>query len=322
MVLPPGETPIRHRAFAEIAEELRNGDLLVLNDTRVLPAKLALRRQTGGAVEGLYLAPTAEGAWSVLLNSSRRLKAGETLLTRDPGRSMRLLEHHGGGRWTARLEPAESPEHALPAIGETPLPPYIHREGAAADLRRADVDRYQTVYAFRAGAVAAPTAGLHFTRELLGALRLQGVRSATVTLHVGAGTFQPITCEDLADHVMHEERYELPEATAEAVRRTRADGGRVIAVGTTSLRVLETRAADDGLVSPGSGTTGLFIYPPYTFRVVNVLLTNFHLPDSTLLALVYAFGGVDRVRRAYDAAIREGYRFYSFGDAMLIHPER
>lgn len=316
LVLPPGDAPIRHRVFREIAAELCKNDLLVLNDTRVLPAKLVLRRETGGAVEGLYLETDADGKWTVLLAPSRKLKAGETLLTRDAGRRLHLVEYRGDGRWTVRIDPAEPVEQSLAVIGETPLPPYIHEHHAS------DAERYQTVYALRDGAVAAPTAGLHFTRELLGVLRLNGVRSANVTLHVGAGTFQPIACDDLADHLMHEERYELPAATAEAVRRTRADGGRVIAVGTTSLRVLETCAANDGLVTPGAGATRLFIYPPHEFRVVDVLLTNFHLPESTLLALVYAFGGTERVRRAYQTAIEEGYRFYSYGDAMLIHPER
>lgn len=315
LVVPPAPQPMRNARFGDVVRELTRGDLLVLNDTRVLPAKLRLRRATGGAVEGLFLEVADDGEWVALLKPSRKLHAGERLQTRDTNRTLLLVRYDGDGEWRVRVEPPADLHAALNAVGETPLPPYIARDHD----QPADRDRYQTVYARREGAVAAPTAGLHFTTALLEQLQADGVGVATVTLHVGAGTFQPIAVEKLADHPMHTERFTLPPATADAVQRTRDAGNRVVAVGTTSLRVLESCATPSGALRPGDGRTDLFIYPPYAFRAVDLLITNFHLPRSTLLALVFAFGGTDRVRAAYETAIREGYRFYSYGDAMLLH---
>lgn len=308
----------------ELSDLLRPDDLLVLNDTRVLPARFHARRMTGGLVRGLFLAENDPGVWRVMLEGSRRLRVGETLSAGpDAGRGvpMTLLEACGEGHWRVRVDGRDRAEVVLERIGLTPLPPYIRRKSSDAMIDATDRARYQTVYARRSGAVAAPTAGLHLTESMLDRIRERGVEIAFVTLHVGPGTFKPIAVDRLADHVMHEERYELPEETARAAERCRRRGGRIVAVGTTTVRVLETAARNSGdfaRLSPGRGSTGIFIYPPYAFRVVDALLTNFHLPRSTLLALVMAFAGVERTRRAYAHAIAQAYRFYSFGDAMLI----
>jgi len=318
LVLPAEQGPCQHRTFADFPTLLEPGDLLVVNDTRVLPAKLHLRRPSGGVLEGLFVRQLADGSWEVLLQHTRRLRAGERLRTRDPRRELVLIEHFGGGRWSARVDPSSGAAGDLAAIGRTPLPHYIHR--AADDDASEELDRlrYQTVFARRDGAVAAPTAGLHFTPTVLERLAERGVRLARVTLHVGVGTFAPIRAANLAEHKMHAEWYDLPSDTAAAVEQAHAADRRVVAVGTTSLRVLETCADDAGRLNPGSGWTDLFIYPPYRFRIADVLLTNFHLPGSTLLALTYAFGGMERVRDAYSQAVAAAYRFYSFGDAMLV----
>ena len=314
---------IRDRCIADLPDLLRSGDLLVLNDTKVLPAKFTARRKTGGGVPGLFVDEECPGRWRVLLEGSKRLRIGEILAIGSPGgppASMELLTGHGGGEWSVQVSAAGTVEEILNRVGQAPLPPYIHRNTHDWNTDQLDRDRYQTVYAQRPGAIAAPTAGIHFTEPLLDRLRGAGVDVAFVTLHVGLGTFKPIVVDDLSEHVMHAERYDLPTATAEAVEACRARGGRVVAVGTTTVRVLESSAAlcDSRAIHPDDGSTGLFIYPPYEFRTVDVLLTNFHLPKSTLLALVMAFAGVERARRAYAHAIKHRYRFFSFGDAMLI----
>jgi S-adenosylmethionine:tRNA ribosyltransferase-isomerase len=233
---------------------------------------------------------------------------------------LRLLERLGEGVWRVEPVPAGSADSILARCGSAPLPPYIHRDkgGTPGQDRDRDLSRYQTVYARRPGAVAAPTAGLHFTPELLAELSAAGFESAFVTLHVGVGTFAPIRVDDLADHSMHCERYECPPETADAVNQARRQGRPVLAVGTTSVRVLETCAGADGSVAAGSGSTRIFIYPPYRYRAVDAMITNFHLPGSTLLALVFAFAGRDYMLEAYREAVRSGYRFFSYGDAMLI----
>jgi S-adenosylmethionine:tRNA ribosyltransferase-isomerase len=275
---------VRERHVRDLAEEL-SGELVVVNDTRVVPARLHLRRESGGQVEILLLEPLGDGQWEALAQPSRRLRAGERL-----SGQVELLESLGEGRWRLALagEPA----------GEMPLPPYIHE-------RLGDPERYQTVFAERQGSAAAPTAGLHFTPELLSRLDVE-----RVTLHVGLDTFRPLAVEDLDEHRLHGERYEV---RAESWQRIRA-AERVLAVGTTSVRVLETLARG----GPLAGRTELFIQPPFEFRRVDALLTNFHLPRSTLLALVMAFTGVEETRELYRRAIAGRYRFYSFGDAMLV----
>jgi S-adenosylmethionine:tRNA ribosyltransferase-isomerase len=292
LVFERGTGAIRHRTFAELADEL-DGRLAVVNDTRVVPARLQLRRETGGAIELLLLERVENGAWEALARPSRRLRAGERLVacnTVSQEATVDLLEALGEGRWLVRLE--GEPE------GEVPLPPYIHEQPR-------DPERYQTVYADEPGSAAAPTAGLHFTPELLA--RIDHV---LVTLHVGLDTFRPLTADTLEEHVLHGERYRVaPEAWA---RIESADS--VLAVGTTTTRVVETLARG----GPLEGRTDLFVTPGFEFRRVDALLTNFHLPRTTLLALVMAFAGIEETRELYAVAIRERYRFYSFGDAMLV----
>lgn len=310
-----------HFHFRDLPQLVAPGDLLVLNDTRVLPARLlGHRRATGGKWEGLFLKPFADGSWELLCQTRGTLREGEIIViepapTQTTGDYLELtLEQKlPEGRWRARQSQNESPQVVMDRFGRTPLPPYIRK----GHDRPEDRDRYQTVFAVHPGAVAAPTAGLHFTPEVFESLRQRGIDCAFVTLHVGLGTFRPIDAEDYKQHAMHAEWGELPEPTIEAIKRCQARGGRVIAVGTTAVRVLET-AAQGGALLPWRGDTSLFIYPPYQFRIVDALVTNFHLPRTTLLLLVGAFAGVELLQRAYAAAIAERYRFFSYGDAMLI----
>jgi S-adenosylmethionine:tRNA ribosyltransferase-isomerase len=323
MVLDRSTGATEHRIVADLPTLLRPGDLLVLNDTKVVPARLHARKPSGGRVEILLLrreGPEHEGApsWRCLLDASRppgpgtRLDAGE-------GLSIEVVER-GSADWVVRLHDAAGDVRGwISRNAEMPLPPYIRRTAADARLL-SDRERYQTVYAKREGAVAAPTAGLHFSQTLLNAIVNAGIELAYVTLHVGAGTFQPVRVARVEDHRMHEEAFDLPAPTAHAIEETRRRRGRVVAVGTTVLRTLESQATEDGTVHSGTGWCDLFIYPGYRFRVVDALLTNFHLPRSTLLMLVCAFAGLDRVKAAYAEAIRSGYRFYSYGDAMLVRP--
>ena len=312
-------------SIRDLTRIVKPGDLLVLNDTKVVPAKFTAHRKTGGRVGGLFEREIEPGAWQVLLEGSRRLRVGEELtIEADPSRtvSMRLEERLDSGRWRVSIEPKEPAEQILERIGRTPLPPYIHRTKDQVSTRDAeDRKRYQTVYARRPGAIAAPTAGLHLSESLLQSLADAGVETTFVTLHIGTGTFAPIRNERLEDHAMHDEWFEFTRDAAQAVNACKARGGRVIAVGTTAVRVLESaarRAEDTGSLSADAGFTNLFIYPPYRFGAVDALLTNFHLPGSTLLGLVMALAGVDPIREAYQHAIERRYRFYSYGDAMLI----
>lgn len=340
-----GEDRTEHRLVGDlrdVGDVLHPGDLLVLNDTRVRPARLCGTRPTGGAVELLVLGPaspssstdSATGAdeplWRALVNPARRLRAGEALMLEDG--AIEAVPHERGhhadgspsGEWTLTLQDSggsgASLDELLERAGRMPLPPYIRRGRGADPLRELDRERYQTVFARETGAIAAPTAGLHFSNELFDALERGGVARATVTLHVGLGTFLPVTTDDVEEHTMHTESYVLPEETALAVRRTREQGGRVVAVGTTVARVLETCAATGSLVA-GAGETDLFVRPGHhDFRAIDALLTNFHLPKSTLLMLVSALAGRERVLRLYGEAVEAGYRFFSYGDAMLLLP--
>ncbi len=321
LVVDRARDTLRDRWVKELPDLLRPDDLLVLNDTKVVPAKLAARRETGGRVGGLFLCERSPGVWEVLLEGSKRLRVGETITTGDDTGGevgLRLEESKGAGRWVIRVDRAGSAESILERIGVTPLPPYIRRRDEDRSNDEADRKRYQTVYARNAGAIAAPTAGLHFTREMLDRVRDRGVKIAFVTLHVGIGTFSPLSVDRLDDHVMHSESFELSVDTAEAITACRARGGRVAAVGTTTVRVLESSVRENGSIAPTRGSTELFSRPPHRFQVVDALLTNFHLPRSTLLALVMAFAGVCRTRSAYVHAVEQRYRFYSYGDAMLI----
>lgn len=305
-----------HRCFEELPELLQAGDLLVLNDTRVLPARLLGKRaSTGGKWEGLFLRQEPDGSWEMLCQTRGKLEVGEIIEVEPAPLTLRLRERLPGGRW--RVEPSQSGPVAqlLDRFGHVPLPPYI-RKGIARDDDRS---RYQTMYAHQPGAAAAPTAGLHFTERVFAGLHARGVEWTFVTLHVGLGTFQPIQTEDYTKHPMHAEWGELPETTATAIQACRARGGRIVAVGTTSVRVLES-VARLGPLQAWTGQTDLYLYPPCEFKIVDAMVTNFHLPRTTLLLMVAAFAGVELLQRAYEAAIAERYRFYSYGDAMLILP--
>jgi S-adenosylmethionine:tRNA ribosyltransferase-isomerase len=310
-----------HRSIGDLPEILRPGDRLVLNDTRVVPARLfGARKATGGKWEGLFLEVDAAGHWRLIGHAGGRLQSGETLVISPAHRldssdrlELTLLNCDAEGIWTATATSSQNAVELLEQFGTVPLPPYIHRKlGAGLDW-----ERYQTTFAARPGAVAAPTAGLHFTPELLARCEQQGIPQTFVTLHVGIGTFRPISVERLSDHAMHGEWCELSTDASALLNQTRTAGGRIVAVGTTTVRTLETSCRDGSFVS-FSGTTNLFIRPPYRFGGVDCLLTNFHLPRSTLFVLVSSLAGLELMQRAYREAIREGYRFYSYGDAMLV----
>lgn len=301
---------LTHRQFADLPTLLRPDDLLVLNDTRVLKARLFGQKASGGQVEVLVERVTGEREVLAQVRASKSPKPGSRIVL--AGELEVEVLGREGEFFCLRFLSDESAYDMLERYGKLPLPPYItHAAGEE------DESRYQTVFAREPGAVAAPTAGLHFDDAMLATLRAQGVRTAQVTLHVGAGTFKPVRAENVSEHVMHSERYRIPQATVDAIRETRARGGRVVAVGTTSLRALESAAAQ-GELQAGERETNIFITPGYQFRVVDVLLTNFHLPLSTLLMLVCAFGGMDNLLAAYREAVAQGYRFFSYGDAMLI----
>ncbi len=304
--------PDRHSKIADLPRLLRPGDLLVVNDTRVLAARLFGRRPTGGQVELLLAEKTGGSEWLCLMRPGRRGRPGATIEL-SPGLTATVVGRDEGGLFRVRF--SEPIEPHLERIGHVPLPPYIKRPDEPAD--RAS---YQTVYAREPGSIAAPTAGLHFTAEILARLRGHGVGVAAVTLRVGIGTFKPITTELVHEHRMDREHYRIPAAAVEALADTRAQGGRVVAVGTTVVRTLEAAAlAGGGAPAPGDGDTDLFIRPGFRFQVVDLLLTNFHLPRSSLLVLVCAFAGREPVLAAYREAVAGGYRFYSYGDAMLLH---
>ena len=317
LVLNRNSGKVEHRAFHEIGEYFRPGDVLVVNDTRVIPARFFCQRATGGRVEALYLHFEGD-RWCVLLKPAARMKEGQRLRCVEADVELELIERRERGQWLVQSVPQMDPFALLFQIGQTPLPPYIRRD-ESPDAR--DMERYQTVYAERAGAAAAPTAGLHFTSDLLERLEAAGVQTVNVTLHVGLGTFAPVSVDDLRDHVMHAEYCEINADTVRALHQARREGRRVIAVGTTSVRVLETlpgTLGDDDVPEAWSGWTDIFLYPPATTRNVDCLVTNFHQPGSTLLALIMSFAGVDTVRAAYKEAVEQRYRFFSYGDAMLI----
>lgn len=323
-----GEDATEHLRVRDLEQHLRAGDLLVVNDTRVRPARVHAARPSGGRVELLFLEPLADGAWRALVRPGKKQREGARL-TVAPGVEVELeareraADGEPAATWRVRWRAAAGAPGLLPdedlleAHGEVPLPPYIQRGPEAGDR-----ERYQTVYARESGSVAAPTAGLHLTPELLARLEARGVERAAVTLHVGLGTFAPVQAGDPREHSMHAEVYHLPEATAAAVARTRERGGRVVCVGTTSARVLESCARSGGLVEAGAGETRLFLHPENPPRVLDGLLTNFHLPRTTLLMLVASFIGTERTLRLYREALAEGYRFFSYGDAMLLFGTR
>lgn len=317
LVVPPGHEPFGHFRFKDLTEIVRPGDLLVVNESRVRPARLLGRKPTGAPAEIFLLGPAERGDprdWLALVRPGGKLKPGRTVEIAED-LTVEILDGAPGGGRMVRLHCSGSVEAAIERHGHMPLPPYIGREDEPLDR-----ERYQTVYARAAGSVAAPTAGLHFTDELLSRLEAAGVRREAVSLDVGIGTFRPVEADDADDHEMHSEAYQVPPSVSEAVAETRASGGRIWAVGTTVVRTLESAAEADGRVRAGSGATDLFIRPPYRFKIVDGLITNFHLPRSTLMMLVAALAGYERVMAAYQTAITQDYRFYSYGDAMAVLP--
>ncbi|MCK5826146.1 MAG: tRNA preQ1(34) S-adenosylmethionine ribosyltransferase-isomerase QueA [Desulfuromusa sp.] len=309
-------TTIESKQFVDILKYFQSGDVLVVNDTKVIPARLLGRKQTGGRVEVLLVRPypgdTVDEEWLCLTKSSKPLRSG-TVVEFSPGFSADILEEAEMPYRRVRFNCSGVFMDKVEEVGHLPLPPYIKRED-----RHEDRSRYQTVFARERGAVAAPTAGLHFTEKILQQLVIAGVKIVNLTLHVGLGTFLPVRVEDIRQHKMHAEFYSIPAETATAVNSAHAEGRRVFALGTTSARALETAATDDGLLSAGSGESEIFIYPGYQFKIVDALITNFHLPKSTLLMLVSAFAGRDFILTAYRQAVAERFRFFSYGDCMLI----
>ena len=313
MLLDKNTGEISHRIFHEITSFLRAGDCLVINDTKVIPARLLGRKEgTGANIEILLLKRKENDVWETLVKPGKKCRPGARILFGNGELKAEILEILPDGNRHVRFYYDGIFEEVLDRLGQMPLPPYITHQ-----LK--DKNRYQTVYAKYEGSAAAPTAGLHFTRELLGQIEEMGVNIARVTLHVGLGTFRPVKVDNVLDHHMHSEFYQVTEAAAEMINHTRKEGGRIISVGTTSTRTLESAASDDGIVHAGSGDTDIFIYPGYKFKVIDGLITNFHLPESTLLMLVSALAGREHVLRAYREAVKERYRFFSFGDAMFIH---
>lgn len=321
LVLRRKDGRVSHRAFREAPDMLRPGDLLIVNNSKVFPARLFARKDTGAEIELLFLRELEAGRWEALAKPGKRLREGTALFhdAAPGGRLCRAIENKGDGIWTFELAPEIAAasgglEAFLAAHGETPLPPYVKK-------KIDDPERYQTVYAAAAGSTAAPTAGMHFTGELLKRAEEAGAKIASVTLHIGLGTFKPVSAECLEDHRMHTERFIMPDETAAAVRHAKLSGGRVIAVGTTSARTLESWALRGGDKLPergAAGDTSLFIYRREQFRVVDAMITNFHLPRTTLLAMICAFAGRDHALAAYREAVEAKYRFFSFGDAMMI----
>ncbi len=311
LVLDKNTGALAHRHFFDLPDYLNAGDSLVLNDTRVLPARLLGCRKSGGGVELVLLRDLGEGRWECLSRPGRKTRPGTELQFGDGELTATVEDVVEGGKRIVRFHYEGIFLEVLERLGKMPLPPYIREE-------LQDAERYQTVYSRELGSAAAPTAGLHFTPELLQRIADQGVKICTVTLHVGLGTFRPVKEEEIEDHEMHAEFCIVSPETAEAVNETKRQGGRVIAVGTTSCRTLESFTGEDGVLQAGSRWTNIFIYPGYRFKCIDALVTNFHLPESTLIMLVSALAGREHVLNAYETAVRERYRFFSFGDAMLI----
>ena len=302
---------VKHRHFYDLPQFLHPGDCLVLNDSRVLPARLIGHRPTGGTCEVLLLVDMGEDRWECLVRPGRKLKPGAQVIFGDGQLTATVEAELNDGKRTIRFHYQGIFLEILEQLGRMPLPPYIKAE-------LSDQERYQTVYSKVAGSAAAPTAGLHFTPELLERIRSAGIKTCCVTLHVGLGTFRPVKAEDIQNHEMHSEFCMITRETADIINETKRSGGRVICVGTTSCRTIESFAAEDGTISECSGWTNIFIYPGYKFKVLDALITNFHLPQSTLIMLVSALAGREHILEAYEEAVREKYRFFSFGDAMFI----
>lgn len=315
MVVDKNTGEVTHRIFRDIVAYLKPGDCLVINDTKVIPARLiGAREGTGGQVEILLLKRRENDIWETLVRPGKKCRAGARIEFGGGELKAEITEVLPDGNRLVQFEYEGIFEEVLDRLGQMPLPPYITH-------KLKDKNRYQTVYARYEGSAAAPTAGLHFTKELLNEIEQMGVRIARVTLHVGLGTFRPVKVENVLEHHMHSEYYHVSKEAADLINETRQRGGRIISVGTTSTRTLESVASEDGTIVPGSGNTEIFIYPGYRFKAVDCLITNFHLPESTLLMLVSALAGREHILAAYEEAVRERYRFFSFGDAMFITDE-
>lgn len=312
LVLDRENMTIEHRVFTDLKEYLKKGDCLVLNDTRVIPARLlGVREDTGGKIEFVLLRQIEADLWEVILKPGKRAKPGSRFIFGNGELQAQVIEVVEGGNRIVCFEYDGIFQEVLDRVGIVPLPPYITK-------KLEDSERYQTVYSRYRGSAAAPTAGLHFTSDMLEELREQGIELAYLTLHVGLGTFRPVKVENVEEHVMHSEYYTLNETASKTINKARMNGGRIIAVGTTSCRVLETVSDANGVIRPSQGWTDIFIYPGYRFKIVDALITNFHLPESTLIMLVSAFAGKENIMKAYHTAVEQKYRFFSFGDAMLI----
>ena len=311
MVLSPKTQTIEHRHFYELDEYLTDGDVLIFNDTRVIPARLiGVRQPTGGKAEVFLLRQLERDRWEVLVKPGKKMRVG-SVIAFGHELSCEVLAHTDFGGRIVKFSYEGIFEEILDRLGTMPLPPYIHET-------LEDPERYQTIYSREKGSAAAPTAGLHFTESLMDRLRKKGVHLGFVTLHVGLGTFRPVQVDEIEDHVMHSEFYSIPTETADLIRMAKQEGRRVVAVGTTSIRTLESAAVDHGMIEAKQGWTNIFIYPGYQFKIVDAVITNFHLPKSTLIMLVSAFAGREFTLQAYQTAVEENYRFFSFGDAMLI----
>lgn len=312
LVLHRDSGEIEHKIFRDVKDYLKKGDCLVINDTKVMPARLiGARKNTGARVEILLLVRKDMDTWEVLTYPGKKAKPGDVIVFGDGRLEAEILEVIEGGNRIVKFRYDGVFETILDELGEMPLPPYITH-------KLEDKNRYQTVYAVHEGSAAAPTAGLHFTKELLEEIKEMGVKIAHVTLHVGLGTFRPVKVEDVTNHEMHSEYYVVEQAEADKINNARKNGGRIISVGTTSTRTLESVTDENGVIHAGSGWTKIFIYPGYKFKAVDCLITNFHLPESTLIMLVAAMVGREKILETYETAVREKYRFFSFGDAMFI----
>jgi S-adenosylmethionine:tRNA ribosyltransferase-isomerase len=312
LVLNKENGEIKHNTFRDIITYLKKGDCLVLNNTRVIPARLyGVKKETGSKTEFLLLKQVEKDIWEVILRPGKKAQIGARFVFGEDELEAEVLDIIEGGNRIVKFYYEGIFEVVLDRLGNMPLPPYITKT-------LEDKERYQTVFSKHKGSAAAPTAGLHFTPELLGEIQQMGVKLAYITLHVGLGTFRPVKTENILEHTMHSEYFEVDKDTADIINQTKAEGGRIISVGTTSTRTIESISTEGGIVNPGSGWTDIFIYPGYQFKVIDGLITNFHLPESTLVMLVSALAGRENVLNAYDEAVKEKYRFFSFGDAMFI----
>ena len=312
MVLHKDTGRIEHKIFRDIIDYLNPGDCLVINDTKVIPARLmGIKEDTGAAIEVLLLKRNADDVWECLVKPGKKARTGARIIFGEGLLVGEIVDVIEDGNRMIKFHYEGIFEEILDKLGQMPLPPYITH-------KLQDKNRYQTVYAKNEGSAAAPTAGLHFTKELLEKIKEKGVNVVSITLHVGLGTFRPVKVDKIEEHHMHTETFNISKEAADTINRTRAAGGRVIAVGTTSCRTLESAAADDGTIPARSGDTDIFIYPGYKFKAIDCLITNFHLPESTLIMLVSALAGRDNIMNAYETAVKERYRFFSFGDAMFI----